>query len=737
MTASQIHSTFKSALHFLVQGQLKNSFDKTRELVNELQLGDYSDRLDDLQQNYRYLLHYYIGGVDDPQRKTIYNKLVAKIFVLNSELREELLVRNSSNFEYSQKRYYPHTKRHSTADDLYKSLHYYHNQSVLLANMDELNELEMKRIRQNYEQVLPELFGLLWLTTAYHSDEKQLITRVLQQDYPGWIEKTIAVSALTLNLWRMFDENKLMLLFDCCQMPDQRVRQRALVGLCFVLAKYNRFLPYFPSIRNRMVLIADDNHLLENLRNIIIQVIATAETEKISKKMQEEILPEMMKISPLLKDKMDQDSLINPDEWAEENPEWQNILEQSGVSDKLQELSEMQLEGADVYMSTFSMLKSFPFFSVFMNWFLPFDSDFSAIKELFQSGDKSLISAFVNNNVMCNSDKYSFCLSILQMPESQRGLLKQSFKMEAEQLDEMSKDEAMLTPDLAAKNISKQYIQDLFRFFKLYPQRGDFSDMFALSLSMHRSYLFDILSGSSDIKSSVAMYYFSKSHYAQALDLFEEIQHEDTPSASLYQKIGYSYQQTSHLSKALEAYSKADIIQPDDVWTVRKMALCYRMSGNFEKALEYYQHADFLKPEQSSVMFQIGHCYLQLGKYKEALNLYFKMDALGNEDVKVWRAITWCSFVSGNIQQADYYVSKLLENEPTAHDNLNAGHIAWCSGRRTEALDYYRSSLSILGHNMDQFLVSFNEDKTYLIANGIDTDEISLMIDELMFTTLS
>jgi hypothetical protein len=34
--------------------------------------------------------------------------------------------------------------------------------------------------------------------------------------------------------------------------------------------------------------------------------------------------------------------------------------------------------------------------------------------------------------------------------------------MEAEQLEEMARDEAVLTPDLAAKNISKHYIQDLF-----------------------------------------------------------------------------------------------------------------------------------------------------------------------------------------------------------------------------------------------------------------------------------
>lgn len=732
MDASQIHVTYKTALHFLSLGQMKNAFDKTKELVNELQLGDYSDRLVDLQQNYRFLLQYYVLGVEDPQRKSVYNKLIARLFSLNSELREELLFRNSSNYEYAQKRYYPHKKRYNSTSELFNALKYFHTQSDLLNKSAENHDIELKRLRTNYESVLPEFFGLFWLTSVYRVEEKTLFNQVLAKNYPGVVEKSIIVSALTFNLWRVFDESKLTLLFDACESEDQQVKQRALVGLCFILAKYNQFLPYFPSVRNRLVLLSDNSHVVENFQNIIIQLIATAETEKITKKMQEEILPEVMKMSPLLKDKMDADSLLNADEWNDENPEWQEMLESSGVSDKLKELSELQLEGADVYMSTFSLLKNFPFFSEFTHWFLPFDPHYSYINELFVDDDKTLTSTFLNNNLMCNSDKYSFCLSILQMPESQRGMLKQSFKMEAEQLDEMSKDEAILTPDLVSKNISKQYIQDLFRFFKLNPQHADFSDMFNMSLLMHRTYLFDILSTNNHFKSNIAEYYFSKNHYSEALELFEEMQTETTPTAALYQKIGYLYQQTSQFANAIDAYLKADFIQPDDIWTVRKMALCYRLSGNFEKALEYYQHADYLKPNQSVVLMQIGHCYVELLKFKEALNIYFKLDAVDDENVKVWRAIAWCSFAAGNLKQAQYYVDKLIDNEPVMQDYLNAGHIAWCQRRISDAIEFYRKSLDLQQNNWDLFLESFNEDKSYLIANGIDKDEIPFLVDSLV-----
>ena len=730
MDSSLIHSAYKASLQSLAKGELRSAFEKTRVLVDQLQMGIYTDKLNEFEQNYKYLLQYFVAGVDDAERKVVYKKIVAKVVLLNFELNELLQLQNNSSFEYTQKRYFPHIKKFSSPDELYRSLIYFHNQSSLfIADKEISHTVELNRLRANYEDLLPRLFGLYWLNTTISPDEKALFEQILNGSYPGQNEKSLLISALTLNLWRMFDDQKLMMLFDCCNHKDIQLRQRALVGLSFVLAKYDMFLPFFPAIRNRMVLLADDDQIVQNFQNIFIQIIATSETEKISKKLREEILPEVMKVSPLLKDKLDAESLLNKDEWDEENPAWQEIIEKSGVSDKLQELSELQLEGADVYMSTFAMLKNFPFFSNLAAWLMPFDAKHSAVNDLFKTDDKTVLTAFVSSSAMCNSDKYSFCLSILQMPETQRNIIKQSFNMESTQLEEMTKDEALLNPNLAAKNISKQYIQDLFRIFKLHPQHKEFSDMFGYSLKMHKCNLFDILSSNANFKLSIASYYFTKSHYTQALALYLELNSESEPSAAICQKIGYCYQQNSQINEALESYLKAEIIQPDDVWTVRKIALCYKLAGNFHKALEYYLHADHLKPNSSAIQMSIGHCYIELGRHKEALKLYYKLDAENGENTKVWRAITWCALVSKNIHKADYYSQKLISSEPTAYDFLNAGHIAWCQKRVGDAVDFYRQSLLKLDNNWALYSEIFLEDKSHLAANGIDVSEIPLMLD--------
>jgi len=735
MTSKQIEKTSTQAIGYTLNGQLKKAFDATRLLADELQWGDINDRLVDLHDNYRLMIQYYMQGVDDPERRRIFSKLSGKLLQLNLLLREELLMRNITAFEYTQKRYFPHKINFSSTTALFDSLQYYHRQkAIALEEGLEHHQTELNRIRLNFERLLPDLFMIYWLNTSMGQAEKNIYRQLLSTAYPGVTEKCLVVSALTLNVWRMFEEEKLMMLIDACENDDSNVRQRALVGLCFIMTRYNDYLPFFPALRNRLMLLADNTRIVENLKNIILLITGSSDTDRITRKMKEEILPEMLRISPMIKNKMDQDSLRNSDDWSEENPEWTEMLEQSGLGEKLQELTNLQLEGADVYMSTFAVLKNFPFFNETAHWFLPFDPEFSAIHELFVNNDQSLISAFLNNSVICNSDKYSFSLSVLQMPANQREMMSRSFKAEADQLAEITRDERMLNPDLADKNIARQYIQDLFRFFRLHPQHNDFSDMFTDSLNMHSSAFFDMLAASSDLKQQLAEFYFTKNFHEPAAELYLELIKSSEPSAALYQKRAFALQKLNRIGEALEAYLKADMILPDDVWTVRKIALCYRMTGNFEKALEYYNHVDFLKPGLMTISLQKAKCMIALEQYQEALQLYSTLEKSYPDELKIGRATGWCAFIAGNLFQAEYYFEKVLSIAPDAIDLLNAGHIALCLKKRTEALNFYTRSLAMQDTTFELLVRQLEADKVYLYRNGLSADDLQLIVDALAYS---
>ncbi|MDX9747528.1 MAG: hypothetical protein RBT57_03410 [Paludibacter sp.] len=738
MTPHQIAQVSDDAIGCVLAGKLKQAFDLTGKLTGELQWGELNDRLTGLHDNYKLMIQYFTQGYDDPERQRIFSKLSSRLLQLNLLLREELFMRNITSFEYTQKRYFPHKLHFNSTQSLFDSLNYYQQKRQLAIEEGiELHETELKRIRLNFERLLPDLFMIYWLSTRLGPEEKNVFHQMLSPDYQGTTEQCLLVSALTLNLWRMFDDEKILLLMDACESNNSMVRQRALVGLCFIMARYNDYLPYFPAIRNRLILLADNSRILENLKNIILLIAGSSDTNRITRKMKEEILPEMMKISPMIKNKLDKDSQQNSEEWSEENPEWNEILEQSGIGEKIQELTNLQLEGADVYMSTFAVLKNFPFFSETAHWFLPFDPEFSSIQELFSNKDQSLMSAFLNNSVICNSDKYSFSLSVMQMPATQREMMSRSFKAEADQLAEITRDEQMLNPDLADKNIAKQYIQDLYRFFRLHPQHNEFSDMFDKALQLHHSTFFDMLASSSDLKEQLAEFCFTKSFYVPVVELYDELIKSSEPSAALYQKKGFALQKLSRIGEALEAYLKADMIQPDDVWTVRKIALCYRLLGNFTRALEHYHHADFLKPGIVSISMQMAKCMMALENYKEALHLYAKLEKSYPDDLKLWRAIAWCAFISGNIHQAEYYVEKVLTAIPDSIDLLNAGHIALCLKKRNEALDFYRRSIDMQGISFDSLAAQFEADKNHLTHNGLSAAELQLTLDSLAYSVES
>lgn len=727
MTIQELNAQFQQFLQYIHSAKLKFAFAKLHAMNVELQVVTYADRLSEIEQNYRYMLQYFVEGINDPQRNEMYNKIVARMLALGYEMNDQLHYSMSTQFDFVQRRYYPHKKRFSQTNGLLDAIKYYHLQKQM--NEQALDESAKLRSRSNYESLLPDVFSIFWHTAIYSNEEFDLLKQLKSNHF--YNETMLAVSGLTLNLWRMWDEKKVMLLLDLCEEEKLEVKQRALVGLCFVITKYDKILKFFPAIQNRLVLLTDNANSLEMITNIIYQIIGTADTDEITRKMREEILPEVMKISPMLKDKLEADSLTKSEEWEEENPQWQEMLEQSGVSDKLQELSELQLEGADVYMGTFSMLKNFNFFNEISNWLLPFDTEHSQVRELFAANDPNIMSAFVGNNAMCNSDKYSFCLSVLQMPAQQRSMLTHSFKMEADQLKEIAKDEAILQPNVLARSLSKQYVQDLFRFFKLFREREAFGDVFEYALKIHKTQFFEFLSKDNDLKSNVADFYFSKGHYVQAIHLFEKFESIRPTDAALFQRLGYAYQRISDLKSALTAYQKADILQPDDLWTTKKLALCYRLKGDFGRALDFYQHANFLKPQQQTTLMRIGQCYVELGRYKKALEHYTAMDNDNYASQKVWSAIVWSALLAGQLAQAEYYSDKVLENKALLQDYLNAGHVAFCQKKYAKSLEYYSIALQMCKNEV-AFWDYIDNDAKYFEAFNMDKSLVLLM-DQLFY----
>lgn len=726
----------KEILEKLSKRQLKDAFELLTKLIVNTQDWHASEKLSELETNYKYMLHYQFEDTVDPQKDAIYNTILRTLYELTDDASDELLTIDSSNVFYERLRINT-VRTPLTLSEIQKQIKDV-TESWALADLLEAGDIKQAKERElsvKRERTGSELFNYLFVSArATEVDEAEYTSFINHQDIPVR-EKLLFVSALTLNLFHRFDGRKLCVLMNACQSSENSIRQRAIVGLIIVLQMYDVRWQLYPECQFKLDALAEDESFRRSVLAVVKQLIRSRETEEISRKLTEEIIPEMMKFNSLAGKKLNMQDLMGETDFAEKNPDWKKELENSGLANKLQEYSSLQMEGADVFHSTFSSLKNFPFFGELSNWFLPFDAQYSELQPLFSDKEGLnvlLQTAVLNSTHMCNSDKYSFAFSLMQIPASQRQMMAGRFGEEADQLKELQKDAESLNSKVTEEAISNQYIQDLYRFFKLYPYKNNFFDIFKLRLNFYEKKSISPLISDHGSMLQIANYCFDKNFFSEALGIYQKLIDNGSLESDLWQKSGYCKQMLDDLKGALDAFLQAELLSPDNSWIVKRIAQVYKLLKDPQHALEYYQRAAQLNPNNLNLELNIGHCYLDLGQYEKALNCYFKIEILDTKSSKAWRPIAWTAFLLRKFELAQQYYQQILADKPNVHDFLNAGHVELCLNRKKSALDFYLKAARKVS-DFNQFTILFEEDTKELVAAGVDTSFFPFLLDELRY----
>lgn len=734
MTESELKIKYDDICQFLAERKLKPAFDLLEKLIAGNNLEVYNDEYRNLEETYHYMLKYTVEGINDPERQKVYHRLIVSVFELADKLHEAARLKFSPSFEYEKKRIF----NKNAINDLRSYITELENLSIDYEVSSSVENYKIDdKSRRSFQKKIYKLFYHIWFRDKFSIDEKEALLEYFLSPLIMIPYKSLLISALILSLQRFFDEEKFSILFILFDNEEEELKQRALTGLLLNLFKYDRRLLNYPSFAGRLKILDENPDFKQNLERIIIQLIRSRETEKLQKIIRDEIIPEMIRISPNLKNKINLESLLEDEPGEDRNPEWEKIFEDSpGLMNKMEEFSELQLEGADIFMGSFSMLKSFAFFQETANWFIPFfieNPELSAAIDISDEVTGRFIETISSAPILCNSDKYSFCLSIRNLPKDNLEFMVSGMKNEMEQFNELKKDEEIIDPGRRSEFISNQYIQDLYRFYKLFPRKADFEDIFSWRFDFHNKVILsDILKEDRGILRNISEYYFAKNYFEEAKEIYEYLLQEEK-SGELYQKIAFCYQKSGNYKKALDAYLKAELFDINRLWNFKKIAFCYRNLKQPAKALEYYKSAEILDAENLNNQLNIGHCLLELDKFDEALKCYFKVEYLAPGNKKVWRPIAWCSFLTGKKEQAEKYFRKLIEDKPNKYDYMNMGHVQWSLGKRKEALEYYARSVSGTGFTESEFMEVFDEDLPHLIRQGVDRDDVPIMLDQLRY----
>ncbi|MEA3504873.1 MAG: tetratricopeptide repeat protein [Bacteroidota bacterium] len=321
----------------------------------------------------------------------------------------------------------------------------------------------------------------------------------------------------------------------------------------------------------------------------------------------------------------------------------------------------------------------------------------------------------------------------LNMHDSKNCIIFSILESELDQMREMAASEGLVNESAKNKTIYVQYIQDLYRFFKLNPFRDNFRDVFTLKLDTHNTESFCIMVKDNGVIRNIAEYYFQYDHYQEAIKIYHYLNREGVADVEVFEKSGYCYEKVCNYEAAIKHYKRAELFDSNRIWNLKKIAFCYKKLGQYDNAIKYYKEIATLDTEDFATQVALGNSFLKMRQFKIALEYYYKVEVLAPQNHKVKRPLAWCAFVTGKLSEARRYYNELLSEKENRYDLMNLGHVEWCEGNIEKAVELYKKSINHTEGSLVSFLTGFYDDKKYLIENGVEEKNIPLVIDYLRF----
>ena len=726
MNENNINSMHASIVELLEENRLKEAQTQAQALSDLCGDWTLANRLEQNRTSYNYMLDYMRQGISDPQREDLYLRLRTDLWDIADRARIQLLDKVSANYYHELRR----TRALLPPDPSLKE-QLAELESIVddidLCQLPPHNNVIPDDLRRRHEAASRRVFISTWTSDPWTDEQVSQADQWLESNIVDTHDICLLTSAVGMSLLQWFDPRKLQWLLKASVSFDNEPCERALVGVALALLQHGDRIPLYPDLAATIREHAAEYWLGKRLNTVYLQLLRCRETEDINRKMQEEILPTMLKNKDLFQ-KIKQ-SL--EEEYEGDVPDWAEALDRLGLNDKFREMSDLQMQGKDIYMSTFARLKTHPFFNDLPNWFRPFDPEHSAIPaELRQGGAlQQKFCLFFEAGALCDSDKYSLAFVLQHLSQAQRDMMLAQLNQEiGDEMDDNERLGILRHAAMLPQAISNRYLQDLYRFFKLSRYKGQLPDPFREGIDLYGNPVLGQLLNQPELKREIADLFLSEQRWKEAGDIYMGLTCMMVPSDEDYQKAGFCLQKQRHYAMALRYYEQADLINHHNAWTLRHMGTCCRMMEKPADALAYYQEADALQPGNRAVIYHMANCLAEMGEYQEAMDHYFRLDLAEEHSLRAWRCIAWCAFRLGRWDTAQKYHDRIPDQEKTAQDWLNAGHLALVTEGLASAVERYRRADEMMGDH-DEFREMLLEDIGELADHGVTCRDLELIAD--------
>lgn len=741
MTPKEIKDIEQRIKGYLKETRLRDALKTLGNVTEGQMMYELSDRLKQIKNTYAYMLDYLTAGADDPQRDRMLNDLIAQTYNVLDSFKVWEGEKDTSTLYFSIRRF---NRRQGGASSVSESIDRLAaarrkatSMSALFADASGASNSSDKIV----ESAENDLFNNIWTSFPLsRTDGATLVAFINDPDQPTVTASRMA-SALSLAVFEYADPRAIEALCDIysANAGDESERGRrlaaiALVSLIIALYKYSD-RKFETATLNRIEALKDISKWNGEVRLTFMELVRARDTERISRTMREEILPGMMSIKPEIDKKIrnsDNPELFDP---TGINPEWEEWLRQSGIEDKLKELNDMQMEGSDVFMSTFAHLKNFPFFNEIINWFTPYSAEAPfLVNQITTKPDYQELQDIIGQLAfLCDSDKYSMLLSAEMIPEDKRELLIGQINGQREQMNEMKSSLQGITSQDMRRSDVQNVLRNLYRFVNLFRRKAEFYNIFNSSINLlDVKHLRESLE-ETDLLKLIGEFYFKHKYYPESLLAFTALDDMGEFDGTLYQKMGYANEKINRLDAAARYYEQADLLDNDSKWVKIHLVSVYRKLGRFDDAINVVNLLLGQYPDDAAIALTAGYTFIDADNYREAIKHLFKAEFLAPEDENVLRPIAWALFMIRDFDKASNYYNRILLNKPTSEDYLNMGHVALAKSQFKDAVNFYK--LSIMNRNPDakSFIDSLEKDRAHLERVGIPANVVHLIADAVMY----
>ncbi|WP_315331282.1 tetratricopeptide repeat protein [Prevotella histicola] len=716
----------------ILSSAINNLMDKRLDVAIELLEQLYVQRptlighseLEAVKNDYQLMVDYMERGFTDDKRASLYLSLLQRLYRVAADL--EISWRCKNVIVYVDA--FRISDHLNTSHDFIRSvLESFVSDVAMLSLLPEAERTEKaKDLYDRHQVFINRLFNTLWTSCQWSDDDCAFYTGLMLSPMVDVVDQQLLVSAVTLGAMNQFDINKFKALTTVYQQStDERVRQRALVG--WVLSVFEG-MDIFPEQDEIIRKLCENKDTIRELYTLQIQFFYSQDTEKDNEKLQRDIMPYLVEGSNITIGRL---GIVEKEEDSLEN-----ILNQDAedkrmeqMEEKVRKMMEMQKQGSDIYFGGFRQMKRFPFFNDLANWFTPFYIDHPALRTTIERiGQPNILETITNQGNFCESDKYSLAFAMESIINQIPGNIK-----------EMMGSEGAFAPmgtTLDKSNptyICRAYIQDLYRFFRLYRSSNELINPF---IDNHKSsfvadtfffvYKSFIGTGLDEYKMRLALYLYKHKNMDKLVELMSTFHVEDANYNIL---MGYI---NLYFGKPDVAYQIFNMVLQEDTenqWALKGMARAAMDCEDYDTAEHTY--SQLLRLEPDNINYAVKRCVtlLKTERYAEAREELFRLDYQYPDNMNVKRVFAWTMLLDKSLDKASQLYDLILADAPMAEDYLNSGYCWWAKGNIGQAKNSFQAWITMTKGNKDRLLEEIRNDQKVLDLYGITEIDCLLMVN--------